>query len=332
MQGGGLRQGSPDFLDGIWAAVPTPFDGAGALDLCGVEANSSRFDRELGLDGVFCNGLIGEQWSLTADERKLILEAALAGAGDMKVGVVVSAQSLADTLDLARHASRAGAHHIVLMRPAGFTQDGEVERYIRDIAAAGGLPVVLFDGGAQTGGLSEDLIARLADDGQIHGVKCTRGGDAAETLRARCGSIAIVDPYESHWLSNLLRFDLRALYADPEPYLFQLPGERLIAAYFAAYASGDFGEAVRLFRKMEPIRSLYHRWIMAPLQNGRPVNAVLKRWFGYMGFAAGPVRAPLAPLTAEEAARFDAGLHAAFREVYGAGFTFPATGDMAWKS
>lgn len=328
------RLGSRNFLDGIWGAVPTPFRADGGLDLSGVESNARRFHRDVGLDGVFCNGLIGEQWSLTLAERKLILESVLAGADRaMKVGVVVSAQCLADTLDLARHASRAGAHHIVLMRPAGLTQDDDVERYIGAVAAASDVAVVVFDGGVQTGGLSPASLSRLAGDGKIHGVKCTRGGDAAEALRAVCtADIPIVDPYESHWLSNLLRFDLRALYADPEPYLFQLPGRRPIAAYFSAYVAGDLGGAARLFRELEPIRALYYRWIMAPLQAGRPVNAVLKRWFGHMGFAAGPVRAPLAPLSDEQARRFDAELIAAFEQVYGADFVFPAMDGMAWKS
>ncbi len=333
---GGAKQcqGSRNFLDGIWGAVPTPFTADGELDLSGIENNARRFHRDVELDGVFCNGLIGEQWSLTLAERKRVLESVLAGADRaMKVGVVVSAQSLADTLDLARHASRAGAHHVVLMRPAGLTQDDDVERYISAVAAASDVAVVVFDGGKQTGSLSPALVARLAEEGKIHGVKCTRGGDAAEALRAVCAAdIPIVDPYESHWLGNLLRFDLRALYADPEPYLFQLPGRRPIAAYFSAYADGDLGEAARMFRELEPIRTLYYRWIMAPLQAGRPVNAILKRWFSHMGFAAGPVRAPLASLSDEQARRFDAELIAAFEQVYGAGFVFPAMDGMAWKS
>lgn len=327
------QRGSRNFLDGIWASVPTPFREDGGLDLPGVEHNVRRFHGDIGLDGIFCNGLVAEQWSLTTDERKLILEASVASAGGMKVGVVVNAQSLAETLDLATHAARGGAHHIVLMRPAGLTQDDDVERYIRTVAAASGAPIVMFDGGAQTGGLSSAMLARLADDGQIHGVKCTRGGDAAEALRAACAAeIAIVDPYESHWLSNLLRFDLRALYADPEPYLFQAPGQRLIAGYFAAYETGDLAEAARLFRALEPIRSLYFRWIMAPLQGGRPVNAVLKRWFGHMGYAAGPVRAPLAPLSDEAARCFDTELRAAFRQVFDSDSVFPTMDVMAWKS
>lgn len=336
MSGSGRRergQSSPDFLKGIWAAVPTPFAHDGGIDLPGAQANARRFGDSLRLDGIFCNGLIGELWSLALDERKQILEAYLAGAGAVKVGTVVTAHSLSDTLELARHASDAGAHHIVLLRPPGITQEDDIERYVRAVAGATSAPIVIFDGGAQTGGFSGSLLAHLASDGVISGVKCTRGEDAAEVLRATCENrIPITDPYESHAFSNLLRFDLRTLYADPEPYLFQHPGAHMIAAYFAAFAAGDVAEAARLFRKLEPIRSVYHRWIMAPLQSGLPVNGVVKRWFALMGFAAGPVRAPLSALTVDQASTFDAELKGAFSAVYGSEFVFPAMDQGRWKS
>lgn len=319
---------SADFLTGIWAAVPTPFSEAGELDIAGIEQNARRFRHDVGLHGIFCNGLMGEQWSLTLEERKLILEASLAGAeGAMHVGVVVSAASLTDTLMLVEHASRTGAHHVVLMSPPGFVHTQEIERYIQTVARASGVPVILFDGGAQTGGFPAELIARLADDGYIHGVKCARGAEAAEVLREVCTTpISIVDPYESQGLNNLLRFEHQVLYADPEPYLFQFSQRRVIAEYFAAYAAGDLEGAARLFRELEPIRRLYHRWIMGPLKKGYPINAVLKRWFEYMGFAAGPVREPLVPLSPEDKSRFDSELNMAFRQVYGEDFSFPIMG------
>ncbi len=333
LAGRGHGHRSVDFLKGIWAAVPTPFAPDGDIDLPGVRANAHRFGDSLRLDGIFCNGLIGELWSLALHERKQILEAALSGAGALKVGTVVTAHSLPDTLELARHAGDAGAHHIVLMSPPGIIQEDDIERYVRTVAGATSTPIVIFDGGAQTGGFSGSLLARFAQDGIISGVKCTRGGDSAEVLRATCENrIPITDPYESHAFSNLLRFDLRTLYADPEPYLFQHPREHMIAAYFAAFAAGDVAQAARLFRDLEPIRHVYHRWIMAPLQNGVPVNAIVKRWFALMGFAAGPVRAPLSALSEDHASTFDTELKDAFSTVYGPEFVFPAMDRSRWKS
>src|SRR5215218_3275000 len=76
------------FLDGIWAAVATPFEANGALDPKGIERNAHTYGRTLGLDGIFCNGLMGEGWALSADERRLALEATLSGCvGHLRVGV-----------------------------------------------------------------------------------------------------------------------------------------------------------------------------------------------------------------------------------------------------
>lgn len=314
----------PQLLCGIWTSASTPFRHDGSLDLEGVKANAEYLGQKLELDGVFCNGLIGELWSLTISERKEVLEATLDGAQrKMHVGVVVSAQNLTDTLSLAVHAADSGAHHVILMQPAGYICEPEIERYVRSVSDACDVPIVLFDGGSHTGRFADELVVSLAMSGSISGVKCTRGNDSATVLRTICPeSISITDPYESQWLTNLFRFDLRVLYADPEPYLFQLPHKRLIADYFEAYRNGDLGKAAQLFLELEPIRSVYQRWIMHPLREGQPVNAVVKRWLTHLGLAGGPVRAPLIPLTDKQTSLFDQELLYAFRQVYGQQFTF----------
>ncbi len=322
------------FLDGIWAAVATPFQADGALDPKAIERNAHTYGRTLGLDGIFCNGLMGEGWALSADERRLALEATLSGrAGHLRVGVVTTHHSLAETLDLSRHAARTGADHLVLMRPGGLFSDDDLDRYVRSVRDAVEIPIVLFDSGAQSGGFPLAVLRRLAEDGQIQAVKCTRDWDAVNEVRAGCGhAIAVADPYESHWLGNLIRFDLRALYADPEPYLFQLPGCRLIHDYYRAYACGDLRSAMDHYRALEPLRSVYERWILAPLKSGRPMNAALKHWCGRMGLAAGPVRAPLRPLSADDARRLDQDLTDAFGAVFRPDSMPEKDEGAVWKS
>jgi 4-hydroxy-tetrahydrodipicolinate synthase len=327
----GARTG---FLDGIWAAVATPFQANGALDLKGLERNAQVYGQALGLDGIFCNGLMGEGWALSLDERKASLEATLSGRpGHLRVGVVTSHQSLAETLDLSRHAAQTGADHLVLMRPGGLFSDEDLDRYVRAVRDAAGIPIILFDSGAQSGGYPLTVLRRLAEDGQIRGVKCTRDWDAINEVRAVCGhAIAVTDPYESHWLGNLMRFDLRALYADPEPYLFQLPGCRYIQGYYHAYERNDLQTAMDHYRALEPLRSVYECWILSPLRSGRPMNAALKHWCERMGLAAGPVRAPLQPLAADEARMLDQDLTDAFDAVFRSASISKNDEGMAWKS
>jgi 4-hydroxy-tetrahydrodipicolinate synthase len=204
---------------------------------------------------------------------------------------------------------------------------------VRSVRDAAGIPIVLFDSGVQGGGFPLSVLRRLAEEDQIQAVKCTRDWDAVNEVRAVCGhAIVVADPYESHWLGNLIRFDLRALYADPEPYLFQFPGCRLIHDYYHAYEREDLQTAMGLYRALEPLRSVYERWILSPLRSGRPMNAALKHWCGRMGLAAGPVRAPLRPLAADEARQLDQDLSDAFNVAFRSDTVSKEDEGTAWKS
>lgn len=303
---------------GIWAAVPTPFCDDGSLDLAGIAHNVVWMREKLGLAGVFCNGLMGEVWSLSIGERRQILETMIAAAGSLPIGVVTSHASIAETLELSRHAAAAGADHIVLMRPTGLFSDDEITDFVRMNSEAVACKVVLFDSEAQNGGYPASVIRQLAEEGCIHAVKCARSADAIVALRRECGkSVAICDPYESHALANLARFGDCVLYADPEPYLYQIAEVQLMKGYFNAHERGDFGVMVKKYQGLEPLRRVYERWIQMPLMRGQPINAALKHWCRRIGLAAGPVRRPLRELSASQAAALDAELDAAFAMAFG---------------
>lgn len=297
-------------LEGIWAAMPTPFRDNGALDPVGIAANARHCRDALGLTGVFCHGLMGEGWSLTFDERRAALEALLDGAaGGLKVGVVVNHHALGETIALARHAAGLGAHHVVLMRPTGLFGPFEHLAYARAVSDAAACPVVLFD--SEVAGWTVETILALAREGRLIGVKCTRDADATVALRAALGdAVQVCDPYEGHYLGNLLRFGARTLYADPEPFLFQTATWRAIATMLAACDDGDIGKAGRAFMALEPRRRVYDEWILRPLRAGQAPCAALKHWCTRMGMAAGPVRAPLHALEPDAARRLDSALDA----------------------
>jgi 4-hydroxy-tetrahydrodipicolinate synthase len=318
-QAGG-SQGNGSWPAGIWAAVPTPFLADQSLDLAGVAHNVHHFRDSLGLAGIFCNGLMGEGWLLSGAERRQILETMVAAAGgSLPIGVVTTHGSATETLELSRHAAKAGADHIVLMRPGGLFSCDEILDFVRLISDAVACKVVLFDSEAQSGGYPSSVIRRLAEEGRIHAVKCTRDADAITALRAECGNaVTVCDPYESHALSNLVRFEHRALYADPEPYLYKAPGAKLIRGYFDDHRRGDFGSMVERHARLEPLRRVHERWIQMPLMAGQPINAALKHWCRRIGVAVGPVRRPLKELAPSQAAALYANLDAAFSATFGA--------------
>jgi 4-hydroxy-tetrahydrodipicolinate synthase len=304
---------------GIWAAVPTPFLADQSLDLDGIAQNVRYFRDGLGLAGIFCNGLMGEIWSLSTKERRQILEATVAAAdGLLPIGVVTSHASVAETRELSRHAADTGVDHIVLMRPPGLFSDDEISDFVRMIRHAVACKIVLFDSGAQSGGYPTVVIRQLAEEGCIDAVKCTRNADAITDLRGEVGNVVpICDPYESHALGNLVRFGHRVLYADPEPYLYQISGHHLISRYFDDHSRRDFDSMIQAHAQLEPLRLVYERWIQMQLMGGQPINAALKHWCRRLGLAVGPVRYPIRALTASQMAALDADLDAAFIMAFG---------------
>lgn len=305
--------------EGIWAAVPTPFRPDETIDFRGITHNVAHFRDALGLAGVFCNGLMGEGWSLSGSERRQILEATVEAAGGaFPIGVVTTHGSISETLELSRHAVACGADHVVLMRPAGLFSVEELADFVRMVSDAAEGRIVLFDSEAQSGGFPADVIRGLAEERRIHAVKCTRDGDAIAALRAECGDlIALCDPYESHALTNLTRFDQRVLYADPEPYLYQTPDAQLVRRYFDDHRHGTFDSMMEQHGRLEPLRRVYAKWIQTPLMRGLPINAALKHWCRRLGLAAGPVRRPLHELTERQASALDSDLDAAYRAALG---------------
>ena len=69
----------------IWVAVHTPFNRDGSIDFEGVKSNVEQYVAR-GIDGIFCNGLFGENWSVSADERVEIARAVMEAAkGRLKI-------------------------------------------------------------------------------------------------------------------------------------------------------------------------------------------------------------------------------------------------------
>jgi 4-hydroxy-tetrahydrodipicolinate synthase len=259
---------------GIWAAIHTPFRPDGTLDLEGIRKNAGIYTQALGLKGVFFCGLMGEYWSLTVAERKLFVET-LANAAADSLGMAPNCthHSLAETIDLVRHAASTGCHYATLMNPpVGPRTDEALFDYFETVCSASEIELILFN-----------------------------DKDRAD-VRSACGAKVVVsDPMEKHWLENLTVHGQTLLFADPEPYLYQEAGRRPIADYYAKFQRGDLEGCRAGFERLAPLRPIYDRWIMEPMRAyGQPPNAALKVWAGHMGLAAGPTRKPVRGLTASE--------------------------------
>lgn len=298
---------------GLWIAVHTPFRDDGALDEQGIEANIHRYADELGLQGVFFNGLYGEHWALTLEERKRIAVAsAKAARGRIGLSPNCTHHSLAETIDLARHAEACGCEYVVLMNPATSPRtEPELFDWFRRVADAVTVDLIVFNTPAPGYTLTPEFIARLACSGRFQVLKAAGGShEVTEARRLAGDQIIVSDPSEGTWLGNLIAYDQQLLYADAEPYLFQFGKDRPMQRMLDAYREGRIDEVIATYKSLAPMRAVYQEWISGPVRRGRASCAAIKHWAARRGLAAGPVRPPLSPLSPNERERFDRALSA----------------------
>ena len=108
---------SPLRIEGLVAAVFSPFDAAGMLNTSVVPLQNAYL-HATGVDWVFVGGTTGESLSLSLAERKALTEAWLSTSAS--VIVHVGAECLGDARSLAAHAQAHGAKAIGAMPPTFF--------------------------------------------------------------------------------------------------------------------------------------------------------------------------------------------------------------------
>ena len=172
---------TPTAFHGIIPPVVTPRTADGALDLPGVEAVVEHLITG-GMHGLFPLGSSGETPYMTDAERREVL-AAVVSATDGRVPLLVGAneQTTARTVEEARRVAAAGADGVVITSPYYAIFDrAEVLRHFRAVRAAVDVPVFAYDIPVRTHyKLDPSLLAELAAEGTIAGVKDSSGNDVA---------------------------------------------------------------------------------------------------------------------------------------------------------
>jgi 4-hydroxy-tetrahydrodipicolinate synthase len=153
-------------FEGILPAVTTPFDSSGAIDEAALERNVSAY-LDAGVHGLVANGTMGEAGSMSAAERRTVVEViARAAAGRVPVIAGVSASTPSAAIGFAADAAQAGATALMMLPPLGYHGDArEVAAFYRAVAEAGGLPLMAYNNPAASGvDMPPELIATLARD------------------------------------------------------------------------------------------------------------------------------------------------------------------------
>jgi len=158
---------------GVFPAATTQFDESFNVDLPATQAVQAALIRD-GVHGLVVLGTVGENNSLTADEKRAVLKAAVATAGG-KVPVItgVSEFTTPNAVAYARDAEKIGANGLMVLPAMVYVPSAaELEHHFRTVARATSLPIMLYNNPpAYRVNIDLDTLGRLAEEPNIVAVK-----------------------------------------------------------------------------------------------------------------------------------------------------------------
>jgi 4-hydroxy-tetrahydrodipicolinate synthase len=294
-------------IRGLWVAIPTPFTQSDLVDEDVLAGSVEYYIEGLGVDGIFCGGVMGEFWALTMAERRLVHETVIeSAAGRVPIIAHTGHHVFEEVLNLCAHAADVGIDFAIVMNPyyPPRPSDDLVRHWYERICASASIPILLFNTKYSGYTISPRLISDLARLDAVCGIKNPQSKEHLLKLQDRVGhQIVVTDASEGDWLDLHLNHGFQALMSTPAVALFQTPGHRPIKEYTALAEQGDLESAWEIQRSLDAHRHVFQRWMRDPwLTRGEGVVPIanLKMWLELMGLPQGPVRPPLIPLTSEE--------------------------------
>ena len=283
-------------LAGVVPPTVTAFDATGDVDPAATAAHA-RFVVDNGADGVFPLGTNGEFATLTAAERRRVVET-VAEAVEAPVIAGVGHPSTREAVAHAEHAERVGADGVVVVTPYYYPVDGRaaVDHY-RAVADAVDLPVYVYHIPGRTGNeLSLATLERLAAVDGVAGVKdsskdvpwLAQAVDRAPGLTFLAGSDSLLFAGLEVGCAGVV-----SAVADV------FPG--LVADLYGAYDAGDESRARELQSTVFDVRSALKR---GPYMAGVKTALSLRD----PGFDVGGLRAPLRTMDETDRAALEADL------------------------
>jgi 1-pyrroline-4-hydroxy-2-carboxylate deaminase len=292
-------------FEGVIPAVLTPFDEAGSVDVATL-AGTTDWLIEEGVGGLVGDGTMGEAQSLSASERRLVLETLVAAAdGRVRVTAGISSATPAASIGYAADAAAVGAGSLMLLPPLGYEGDErEIEAFYRTVAEATVLPIMVYNNPKASGtDMGPELVARLAEiDGVVAVKECS--GDARR---------------------------IAAILNETEEFEVLVGGDDWALEGFCAGATGWIAgvanvaprECVELFRlcrdgRLDEARDVYARILpLARLDMHPKLVQFFKAAMDLVGRGGGPCRPPRLDLTDDERLRVEDAVRALGVEVAG---------------
>ncbi|MGC1524140.1 MAG: dihydrodipicolinate synthase family protein, partial [Steroidobacteraceae bacterium] len=135
----------PCTWSGVFPAATTQFDTALEVDLPATQRVQKALLQD-GVHGLVLMGTVGEGNSLSADEKRSVLAAAVEVSGKAPVIAGVSEFTTASAARFARDAERLGAAGLMVLPAMVYVPTpAELEYHFRTVAAATALPIMLYN-------------------------------------------------------------------------------------------------------------------------------------------------------------------------------------------
>ena len=158
---------------GVFPAATTQFDADLQVDLPATQAVQSALVRD-GVHGLVLLGTVGENNSLSAEEKRAVLRAAVEAVGG-KVPLItgVSEFTTAAAVAYARDAERIGVNGLMVLPAMVYVPTAaELEQHFRSVAQATGLPIMLYNNPpAYRVNIDLGTLGRLAGQPNIVAIK-----------------------------------------------------------------------------------------------------------------------------------------------------------------
>lgn len=282
-------------LRGVLTALATPFTADEQID---VPRLKWLVDRSIdgGVDGLVACGSTGEFAALTADERRHVVDTVVEHtAGRVPVVAQTGATTTAQAIRLSNDAKSSGADVAMLVTPyyEPLTVD-ETVAYLRDVAGAIDLPVMLYNIPPATGvNLDPATVGTLARElDNVRYVKDSSANmeQALQLIHHHGDHIATFVGWDSLIYASLAEGAAGVLAGAANV----VPAE--IVAVYRAIRAGDHALALAEWKRVYPV---IDAMITVPFM------PAIKSALSSLGHPIGSPRRPIADLDAENVKRID---------------------------
>lgn len=277
---------------GLYCYLMTPFDEQGSLDLDALERYVDSVI-EGGVDGLTCIPSTCEGVYLTTEERYAVAETVCNVAnGRVPVNVGVGSFSTRQVEDYSEHAQKSGATSLMIDMQTYFTIGFDAaKQHYADIAKSASIPIRIYNIPQPTHfDFTPDRLLEMGEIEAIDSIKESSGiATRVRDIRSLCGDrFAVFCGF--HFVSlEVFRYGAEGWECAMHPLIV-----KDCVDLYQALKARDFEKGEQLYERLTPLFFFFKYF-------GVPQS--IKAMSHWSDIKLGQPRAPLQPLTGEQAAR-----------------------------